>query len=360
MIQETANDNWGRWRRRLAILASAAVAGAAAVATTGAVATTAAETESPAAGQLGFPELPPAQGGLTVTWYGVATLLFDDGDTKVMIDGFFSRPQPPPVADLADDPAAWTKVRVAPERGQIERMIERAGLEELAAITPVHSHYDHAMDLGVIARQTGALALGSESTANIARGADVPESQIRTVAERGEFRFGRFTLSLIRSAHAPLVDGGPPIPGTIDAPLRPPASILDWKEGGAYSILVGHPAGSALVQGSAGYVAGALNDVSADVVLLGIGGLDTLGGAHSRAYYAEIATAIGAKCVLPIHWDDFLLPLGELKLSGDAIMLDWLRELADEDGATLATLPYGVAVNPFDGSCGLPPSGSTE
>ena len=30
------------------------------------------------------------------------------------------------------------------------------------------------------------------------------------------------------------------------------------------------------------------------------------------------------------------------------------------NGATLATLPYGAAVNPFDGSCGLPPSRSTE
>ena len=344
MIQTTADGNRRRWLGRLAILAWLATAGAAA------------ETAPAATGGLGFPELPPATGSLTVTWYGVTTLLFDDGDTKVMIDGFFSRPKPPP---SGDDPAAWANMRVAPEVGQIERMIERAGLTELAAITPVHSHFDHAMDLGVIAKRTGAVVLGSPSTANIARGAEVPESQIRTVAERGEFRFGQFTLSLIRSAHAPLVDGGPPIPGSIDAPLRPPASLLDWKEGGAYSILVSHPAGTTLVQGSAGYVKDALDGVSADAVLLGIGGLDTLGEAHSHDYYAEIVTAVGAKCVLPIHWDDFFLPLGEIKLDGDPAMLDWLQALAKADGATLATLPYGTAVNPFDGWCGLPPPAST-
>ncbi|MYH15585.1 MAG: MBL fold metallo-hydrolase [Gammaproteobacteria bacterium] len=348
MIRTTANRNRRRWRRRLAMLAWAATAGAAA------------ETAPLITGELGFPELPQAEGGLTVTWYGVTTLLFDDGDTKVMIDGFFSRPQPPPIDELANDPSAWVRFRVAPDADQIERMIKQAGLKELAAITPVHSHYDHAMDLGVIAKRTGAVVLGSESTANIARGADVPESQIRTVTEQGEFRFGQFTVRLIRSTHAPLVDGGPPIPGSIDAPLRPPASLLDWKEGGSYTILISHPAGTALVQGSAGYVKDALDGVSANVVLLGIGGLDTLGARHSRNYYAEIVTAVGAKCVLPIHWDDFFLPLGEIKLDGDPIMLGWLQELADADGATLATLPYGAAVNPFDSLCGLPPSRSTE
>ena len=348
MIHKMANHDWRAWRCGLAMLAWAAAAGAVA------------EAAPTARGELGFPELSQAKGGLTVTWYGVATLLFDDGDTKVMIDGFFSRPQPPPIDELANDPSAWAEYRVAPDAGQVERMIEQAGLHELAAITPVHSHYDHAMDLGLVAKLTGALVLGSESTANIARGADVPESQIRTVTEHGEFRFGQFTVRLTRSAHAPLVDGGPPIPGTIDAPLRPPASLLDWKEGGSYSILVSHPAGTALVQGSAGYVANALDGVSADVALLGIGGLDTLGEAHSHAYYAEIVTAVGAKCVLPIHWDDFFLPLGEIKLDGDPVMLNWLQELAEADGTTVATLPYGTAVSPYDGSCGLPPSQSTE
>ncbi len=28
---------------------------------------------------------------VTVTWLGVSTLLFDDGETQILIDGFFSR-----------------------------------------------------------------------------------------------------------------------------------------------------------------------------------------------------------------------------------------------------------------------------
>ena len=34
----------------------------------------------------------PARGDVRVTFLGVSTLLFDDGETRIMTDGFFSRP----------------------------------------------------------------------------------------------------------------------------------------------------------------------------------------------------------------------------------------------------------------------------
>ena len=263
--------------------------------------------DSPA-GPLGLAYAPAAtkETRLTITWYGVATLLFDDGDTQFLIDGFFSRP-------------SQTDAQIAPEIDQIKRQIDHIGLHELAAITPVHSHFDHAMDLGVIARLTGASVLGSASTANIARGAGVPEDQIKTLAgDAGRYRFGEFEIVLIRSKHAPLVDGGPPIPGTIDAPLVPPAALIDWREGGSYTVVVRHPAGTTVVQGSAGYVAGALDQVEADVVLLGIGGLTQLGEGHAAQYWAEIVDAVAPQCVLPIHWDDFWQPYGTIVASDRA------------------------------------------
>ena len=80
----------------------------------------------PVSGVLGLPELEPDAGGapVTVTWYGVTTLLFDDGDTKLLIDGFFSRPT------AYDDPTA-------PDLPQIRRLIATAGLESLAVVTRV-------------------------------------------------------------------------------------------------------------------------------------------------------------------------------------------------------------------------------
>ena len=103
--------------------------------------------------------------------------------------------------------------------------------DRVAMITPVHSHFDHAMDVGAVAKATGATVVSSESTAHIARGAGVDEARIVVVDDRHRRPFGKFNVEPIRSAHAPLMNGGPPIPGSIDAPLKPPACIGDWKRG---------------------------------------------------------------------------------------------------------------------------------
>lgn len=292
----------------------------------------------------GVPVLaPPAETpSVSVTWYGVTTLLFDDGETQILVDGFVSRPRFEDLDSLAE-----------PDTARIEAMVESGAFSRVAMVTPVHSHFDHAMDVGAVAMATGATVVGSESTANIARGADVDEARIVVVEERHRQQFGKFTVDLVRSAHAPLVNGGPPIPGTIDAPLTPPARIGDWKEGGSYSIVVEHPAGTALIQGSAGYVEGRLAGTVADVVYLGIGDLGSLGKDHAAAYFDEIVGSTGARCVVPIHWDDFTLPFGEIAWRGSIYDVEWLREFAAGHGQapSLATLPFGEAVDAFP-DCG--------
>ena len=284
---------------------------------------------------------PADSSAVSVTWFGVTTLLFDDGETQILIDGFLSRPEFEDLDSLAE-----------PDAALIEQMA-RGAFDRVAMITPVHSHFDHAMDVGAVAMATGATVVGSASTANIARGAGVEETRIVVVDDRHRQQFGKFTVELIRSAHAPLVNGGPPIPGTIDAPLEPPVRIGDWKEGGSFTIVVGHPAGTALVQGSAGYAEGALAGTAADVVYLGIGGLGSLGKDHAAAYFNEIVGPTGARCVVPIHWDDFSLPFGEIAWRGSIYDVEWLREFAAQRDPTpgLATLPFGEAVDALSG-CG--------
>lgn len=297
----------------------------------------------------GIPVLGPPEGtpAVSVTWYGVSTLLFDDGETKILTDGFFSRPLFEGLDSIAE-----------PDMAQIARMVETADLHDLAMITAVHSHFDHAMDVGEVARATSATVFASESTANVARGAGVDESRIVVVDDRRTERYGDFAVTLIRSAHLPLDNGGPPIPGTIDAPLVPPAPIGAWKEGGSYSVVIEHPAGTAVVQGSAGYVAGRLNDVRADVVYLGVGGVGIPGKDHVGSYFEEIVRATGAGCARPVHWDDFNRPFGEIVFMGDREGVEegiaWVRDFAAADPPVgLATLPFGKAVDAFAG-CGTP------
>lgn len=298
---------------------------------------------------LGLPIAPPGTtegGAVTVTWLGVTTLLFDDGETRLLTDGFFSRPG---VVDLALDRS------VAPDLEAIERALRAAGISGLAAVMTVHSHFDHAMDTAEVARRTGAVVIGSASTANLARGARLPEERIVDFTDGGSRSFGLFTVTFIPSRHMPLdADGTPPFPGTIDSPLVPPAPISAWLEGGSYSIVIAHPRGTALVQGSAGYVEGSLDGVQADAALLGIAGLARLGRDYTETYWREIVGRTGARRVLPIHHDDFTRPYGEVlpfpRIVDDLdTSVGWLTDLAarTKDPVAIELLPWGVPIRLF-------------
>lgn len=270
-------------------------------------------------------------GGVRVTFLGVATLLIDDGETSLLTDGFFTRPS------LLR--TAFGKLE--PDSDAISRSLERAGINKLAAVLVVHSHYDHAMDAPEVARRTGALLVGSQSTANIGRGWNLPEAQIRVVSPGAELRFGKFTVTQLESRHFP---HGMAM-GEIQEPLVPPARATDYLEGGSYSVLIGHPSGSLLIQGSAGYVAGVLAARRADLVFLGIAGLGTKDEAYRNAYWREVVEAVGATRVVPIHYDDFTLPLDEplrpmprLLDDFDASMGFLLRE-AKRTGVRIGMLP---------------------
>jgi L-ascorbate metabolism protein UlaG (beta-lactamase superfamily) len=244
----------------------------------------------------------PGSGALSATWLGVTTVLIDDGETQILIDGFFSRPS------LLD---GLLHRPVVNDAAIINFALYEFGIDRLAAIIPVHSHFDHAMDVGAIAKRTNASVVGSESTANIARGAGIPEDQLVVLARGGTLEFGQFKVHLLESRHGPVGwRGSVPLPGTIDEPLEFPAPLQAMRVGKAWTIVIEHPLGTTVVQGSAGFVEGALADVDADLVLLCSYGLSTLGKDYAERYWQEIVTATGAKAVMPMHFDDFTQPFG--------------------------------------------------
>lgn len=237
---------------------------------------------------------PPAGGALTASWYGVTALLLSDGTHSIFIDPFFTRPQ--------GFAPMLRNGRIAPDEAGIIAWLQRAGATRLDAVLVSHSHFDHAMDAGAVARLTGAKLVGSESTLNIGRGDGVPEAQLQLARPGEPIAFGNFSVTFIASQHA---DGGAPT-GDITAPLAAPAHYLDYRQGGTFSILVEHPQGKLLHHGSAGFVPGALRGRHADVVFLGVALLPDL-----KDYLGETVDAVGARRVIPMHWDDFTRPLDE-------------------------------------------------
>jgi L-ascorbate metabolism protein UlaG (beta-lactamase superfamily) len=273
-------------------------------------------------------DVPGADAAFAVTFLGVTSLLLDDGGSRVLTDGFFSRPSLLTVGLR----------RIAPDRSRIDAALSRVGVERLDAVVPLHTHYDHAMDSAVVAARTGAVVAGGRSAAELARGHGLAEDRIRVVHPGDIVTFGAFRLTWVLSDHCP----PDRYPGPITEPVVPPARVGEYRCGEAWSLLVEHHSGrTALIQGSAGFVPGSLAGHRADVVYLGVGQLGLLPESYLRAYWDETVEAVGARRVVLVHWDDFFRPLDRplraLPFAGDDldVTIRVLAGLADQQGVAL-------------------------
>jgi L-ascorbate metabolism protein UlaG (beta-lactamase superfamily) len=203
----------------------------------------------------------------------------------------------------------------------------------LAVVIPVHSHFDHAMDAPEVARRTGAILLGSESTANIGRGWGLDERQIRVAVDREPLRFGAFSLTLIETNHFEFPDPALREQALSDPhiaqPLVPPVAAFDYRVGQPYAIHVEHPRGSFLIQASAGFDEGGLEGFEADILFLGIGGLGTQTEEYRETYWRETVTRSGARDLILIHWDTLTGPI-EGPFTGEVRAASFLSSGSDE------------------------------
>jgi len=211
---------------------------------------------------------------------------------------------------------------------------------------PVHSHFDHALDAAEVADRTGALLVGGRSTMNLGRGHGLPDDRLLEVASGRTVALGAFDATFLASRHCP----PDRYPGEITEPLRPPARASAYRCGEAWSVLLAHRASGrrALVQGSAGFVPGALAGERADVAYLGVGQLGLRPAAEIERYWSETVRAVGARRAVLIHWDDFFRPLDRplraLPYAGDDLdaTVRVLAPLASADGVDL-TFPTAWA-----------------
>lgn len=263
---------------------------------------------------------------LEVTFLGTATLLISDGETRLLTNGFFTRP---PLAQVL-----FSRLTPSPER--IQQALQRAGIHQVDALLAGHSHYDHALDCAEVCRQTGAALAGSVSTLNIGRGAGLPEERLHLAKEGRTFSWGAFQVTFLPWKHSfPRF-----YPGEIGAPLIPPAPVSAYREGGTFALFIEHPAGNLLILESAGILPGALKGIRTRVVFLAVAGFPRLPAGRERLF-REAVLNTGAQRVFPIHHDHFFLPLDNppVLLPGSRAVMTWLAGRCRQEGIGFEVLP---------------------
>ena len=250
-----------------------------------------------------------------VTFFGVSTLLFDDGQTQFLIDGFFSRP--------SLSRTLFTEIES--DTSLINELITTYKMDRVKGVFVTHSHYDHAFDVAYTTKKTGATLYGSVSTLNIGRGGGVKEQQLSLFQAYQNIQLGAFTVQVIPSKHSPnnaLKDDGV----VIEKPLSQPAKMKAYAEGGSFDFYIKHNGRSIYVKPSPNYIEGVLDSLKADVLFIGIATVAAQPMPWQEKYYEQTIGKLKPALVIPLHWDDFLQPV-----SGNLVMLPRLVDASEKD-----------------------------
>lgn len=272
---------------------------------------------------------------LSVRSFGVTSLLFDDGDTQLMIDAMVTRP------GLGKSFLG----KVDSDRERVGRYIQECDMQRLKAIFASHSHYDHVLDLPEFAGKTGALVYGTASTLNVARGSSVPEEQLVEFKANETYQVGRFRVRVLPSLHSKPAFYNNDLGKEITKPVTLPASTKKFSEGGSYDFLITHGDFRILVRPSCNYIPDSLKNIRCEVLFLGTAKLCKEKLQKKERFYRETVGMVKPKIVIPIHWDNFLLPMEKSDFAFPKLLEDtdagyrFLIPKCKQDGVDFTILP---------------------
>jgi L-ascorbate metabolism protein UlaG (beta-lactamase superfamily) len=231
---------------------------------------------------------------IRVQWLGTAGFAISHGEHTVLIDPYLTR------ASLA----RCALGTITPDEASIRRHAPRAD-----AIVIGHTHFDHALDVPLLAKLTGAKVFGSRSAVTLCRSQGVPDAQVECVERDAggsavEREVGPFRLRFVPSAHSRFFFGRVPAAGEIadcdDVPLR----IGDYRCGAVFGVEIAVAGKTLFHLGSAELVDAKLEAKNVDLLLMCVAGWTS-----SRDLPERVVRLLSPGAVLLSHWDDFFRPI---------------------------------------------------
>jgi L-ascorbate metabolism protein UlaG (beta-lactamase superfamily) len=220
-----------------------------------------------------------------------------DGKTSLLFDPFITRP------------SLWDFIslqKVKSDKKLIEKWLAKVDADKMVAILPSHTHYDHAMDLVEVQRQTGAKIYGSQSALNIAKGGKVASEKMQQVSFNQLLTIGAFKIRILEATHPPHLFNILFLAGKIEAPLESPAALYQYTVGESFSYMITHPDGTILYHpaGFATAIQSPLKKPKANIVIQG-----TANRKSTEDLIEKVLLPYQAEIVIPVHYDDMFSAL---------------------------------------------------
>jgi L-ascorbate metabolism protein UlaG (beta-lactamase superfamily) len=249
--------------------------------------------------------------GLEIEWLGVSGYRITHEGKTIYVDPYFSRV---PLSDLLRRRPAL------PDPAALDRFLPPA--EDVVGVLVGHTHFDHAVDAPAVAKRCGCNAYGSASLGALMRLHGLGELAVEVEPYR-TYELGPFEVTFVPSAHSRLLLGlAVPYSGELTCEHLDGLAPSAYRCGQVWGIHIAVAGITLYHQGSAELIDDAVRHHGVDVFLAGIAGRN-----FTERYWERILPRLDPAAVVPTHYDNFFVPLGdEMELMGAAR----IHELPDE------------------------------
>ncbi len=183
----------------------------------------------------------PLAWALEARWLGIAGLTLSDGATTVLFDPAFTKPTL----------SHWAlNAPLIPDEQKVKSKLQQCGMQKAQAIFVSHTHFDHASDVGVVAKITDATVYGGQSLKRIAT-FQYPAVKFAPVKDREAVQIGSFRVTSFKRPHAPIIHWMNFHFLQGEVPENFSGKFYEFYEGDTWGFVVEHPEGVILIdQGS--------------------------------------------------------------------------------------------------------------